>query len=379
VSADEVKRIDAQALKAQLHDGGEQALLDAREELPFRPAPSVDRVVCSAKPIGAAGRRSGAAARCARHSGATMAKGWRRALPRGCRSSAIRMSVCWMAESPRGKRRCAITNQRRRAQQDRVAEGRHHGLTSGRPRGRPRGRREDRPKSARTGCGLRGRCASGRPLRHRAHRYRAPRRRSAPSTCWTPARWRNTRLGICAVHAWRQAGSSCRKPTRIWRPAGARVVLVDDNGVRATMTASWLKQMGWPDVAVLVAGPADGDWVIRRHVPLVLGLEATSVPAIDAMDLRDRLAAGEVAVIDLDQSRRYALGHIPGAWFANRSRLGPTLANLPTDQIIVLTIDGWRAGGAGGDRAADRRVGTGDDSDGGHAGLDPGGIAARDR
>ncbi len=26
---------------------------------------------------------------------------------------------------------------------------------------------------------------------------------------------------------------------------GARVVLVDDNGVRATMTASWLKQMGW--------------------------------------------------------------------------------------------------------------------------------------
>ena len=34
---------------------------------------------------------------------------------------------------------------------------------------------------------------------------------------------------------------------------GARVVLVDDNGVRATMTASWLKQMGWNDVAVLVA------------------------------------------------------------------------------------------------------------------------------
>src|SRR3954467_1100431 len=28
----------------------------------------------------------------------------------------------------------------------------------------------------------------------------------------------------------------------------ARVVLVDDNGVRATMTASWLKQMGWTDV-----------------------------------------------------------------------------------------------------------------------------------
>src|ERR1700744_2702124 len=32
---------------------------------------------------------------------------------------------------------------------------------------------------------------------------------------------------------------------------GARVLLVDDNGVRATMTASWLKQMGWTEVAVL--------------------------------------------------------------------------------------------------------------------------------
>lgn len=70
----------------------------------------------------------------------------------------------------------------------------------------------------------------------------------------------------------------------------ARVVLVDDNGVRATMTASWLKQMGGPDVAVLVAGPTDGDWVTGRHVPRVLGLEATSAPGIDAMDLRDRLA-----------------------------------------------------------------------------------------
>ena len=117
----------------------------------------------------------------------------------------------------------------------------------------------------------------------------------------------------------------------------ARVVLVDDNGVRATMTASWLKQMGWPDVAVLVAGPADGDWVTGRHVPRVLGLEAASASGIDAMDLRDRLAAGKVVVVDLDLSRRYAQGHIPGAWFANRLRLGSALANLPADQTIVLT------------------------------------------
>jgi rhodanese-related sulfurtransferase len=118
---------------------------------------------------------------------------------------------------------------------------------------------------------------------------------------------------------------------------GARVVLVDDNGVRATMTASWLKQMGWLDVAVLVASPADSDWVTGRHVPRVLGLEGTLAPVIDAMNLRGRLAAGGVVVIDLDRSRNYALGHIPGAWFANRSRLGSAPANLPAGQTIVLT------------------------------------------
>src|SRR6201999_196524 len=47
---------------------------------------------------------------------------------------------------------------------------------------------------------------------------------------------------------------------------GARVVLVDDTGIRATMTASWLKQMGWTDVAVLVAAPSDGDWDKGPHV-----------------------------------------------------------------------------------------------------------------
>jgi rhodanese-related sulfurtransferase len=118
---------------------------------------------------------------------------------------------------------------------------------------------------------------------------------------------------------------------------GARVVLVDDNGVRATMTASWLKQMGGLDIAVLAAGPADCDWETGPHVPRVLGLEAASAPYIDAIDLRDRLAASKVTVIDLNLSTRYALGHIPGAWFAIRSRFNVALAKLPSHRAIALT------------------------------------------
>jgi rhodanese-related sulfurtransferase len=118
---------------------------------------------------------------------------------------------------------------------------------------------------------------------------------------------------------------------------GARVVLVDDDGVRASMTASWLKQMGWLDVAALAAGPSDEDWVTGPHVPRVLGVDSTSVLGIDAMDLRNRMTAGEVTVFDVELSRQYAKGHIPGAWFANRLRLGATLTNFPANQTIVLT------------------------------------------
>jgi rhodanese-related sulfurtransferase len=118
---------------------------------------------------------------------------------------------------------------------------------------------------------------------------------------------------------------------------GARIVLVDDNGVRASMTAYWLKQMGWHDVAVLVASEVDGDWERGLHGSRVLGLENAAAPTIGVDDLRARLKAGEVTLVDLDLSTRYAKGHIPGAWFAVRARLAGTLAKLPEASSIVLT------------------------------------------
>lgn len=119
-----------------------------------------------------------------------------------------------------------------------------------------------------------------------------------------------------------------------WR---GRIVLVDDNAVRATMTASWLKQMSWAGVAVLVAGAADGDWARGPYVPRVLGLDGPPVPTVEPAVLRDRLAGASAAVVDLDTSRRYAQGHIPGAWFAIRSRLAEALSKLPKADTIVLT------------------------------------------
>jgi rhodanese-related sulfurtransferase len=134
---------------------------------------------------------------------------------------------------------------------------------------------------------------------------------------------------------------------------GARIVLVDDSSVRATMTASWLKQMGWSDVAVLTASPADGDWVSGRYVPHVLGLDEAAQPGIVAAELSRVLAAGSAVAVDLDYSRRYTQGHIPGAWFATRARLAGALAKLPAAGTIVLTSpDGRLAQLAAADLAA---------------------------
>ena len=54
---------------------------------------------------------------------------------------------------------------------------------------------------------------------------------------------------------------------------GARLVLADPQAVRAQMTASWLKQMGWRDVAVLAETGSETGF----PAPVVLGPEGDPV------------------------------------------------------------------------------------------------------
>lgn len=133
---------------------------------------------------------------------------------------------------------------------------------------------------------------------------------------------------------------------------GARVVLVDDDGVRAVMTAHWLKQMGWDVAAMTVDMQSEGKQSVA-WVPRVLGLEHLTIPAIDAASLQQRMQAGGVSVIDVDWSRDYYAGHIPGAWYGIRSRLDTILPQLPTSHALVFTSsDGKLAGLAASDAKA---------------------------
>ena len=136
---------------------------------------------------------------------------------------------------------------------------------------------------------------------------------------------------------------------------GARIVVVDDDGVRAIITAHWLIQMGWDAAALTVdlrtLGTEAGPWQ-----PRVLGSDDRAV-TIDPESLQTRLSAGGTVVIDLDWHRDYRAGHIPGAWYGIRSRLDAILPRFADAALIVLTSgDGHLAGLAAAEWAGRSRV-----------------------
>jgi rhodanese-related sulfurtransferase/predicted metal-dependent enzyme (double-stranded beta helix superfamily) len=124
----------------------------------------------------------------------------------------------------------------------------------------------------------------------------------------------------------------------------ARIVLADADGVRATMTASWLLQMGWPEVYVLDHAAAAGAPVVGAEAPKVLGLDGARTEEIDAPSLQAMLNAGEATVVDFATSLEYRAGHIPGAWFAVRSRLRDALDRIgPAQHFVFTSPDGTLA------------------------------------
>ena len=122
---------------------------------------------------------------------------------------------------------------------------------------------------------------------------------------------------------------------------GARIVLVDDAEVRAMMTASWLRQMGWHDVFVLAESGTQSGWPVTAMLEIKMRPDA----AIDLTSFGELFARNAATIVDLSLSRDYLKGHIPGAWFAVRTRLDRALKNIPLRETLVLTSeDGMVAG-----------------------------------
>ena len=122
----------------------------------------------------------------------------------------------------------------------------------------------------------------------------------------------------------------------------ARLVLIDDNHVRATMTASWLQQLGWSDAVVLDGGVAGHDLETgptpRMRVP--------PAATIKVSELAEALASDEPpTILDIGTSLKYRQrGHLPGAWWGVRSRLDQARAAIgEVAQLVITSSDGQLA------------------------------------
>jgi len=117
---------------------------------------------------------------------------------------------------------------------------------------------------------------------------------------------------------------------------GARIVLIDRDGVQAVMSAHWLRQMGWREVYVLRDGLA-GPLVAGKAGGKPLGFETLKSTGLAPTEVHALMESKAVEVIDVDASLKYRKGRIPGAWYAIRSRLEHCLARFALGTRLVFT------------------------------------------
>jgi rhodanese-related sulfurtransferase len=123
----------------------------------------------------------------------------------------------------------------------------------------------------------------------------------------------------------------------------AAIVLHDNDGVRATLTAHWLMQMDWNETYVLDHKPSPSELTVEPEPRFPAGFALPRPASVTPAKLAASL--DQTLVIDLDTSLRYRDGHVPGAWFAVRANLAKTIPELLHKQkgvarIVLVSPDG---------------------------------------
>ncbi len=148
---------------------------------------------------------------------------------------------------------------------------------------------------------------------------------------------------------------------------GARLLLLDSDGVRAPVVAAWLRRMGH-DAAVVREGIAAALRVpTQAHEPLA----APELLPIEPAELALARDAGQLAIIDLRPSMAFRQAHVPGSTWSIRPRLlddalrlgkplalvadEPALARIAASDLVAAGLAaprrlrdglaGWRAAG----------------------------------
>jgi rhodanese-related sulfurtransferase len=147
--------------------------------------------------------------------------------------------------------------------------------------------------------------------------------------------------------AWIPGGQAVQRTDEVVAVRNSTVVLVCDGRVRATVTASWYRQMGLLNVYVL-----DGGVTAWQERGLALEKDSYDQPpaGLDAataltsfvapVRLRDMMDSADLPlIIDLETSRDFGRGHLPGARWVPRGwleiRIGEYIKSK--ESPIVLT------------------------------------------
>ena len=137
---------------------------------------------------------------------------------------------------------------------------------------------------------------------------------------------------------------------------GARLVLLDDELVRAPMVAGWLRQLGHEAYVLAEGASAAADAIAeQQHASEVISVRIASddvasmpgttddedveVAAMSPHELATALSAGTVQVIDLRRSMEFRKGHIPGAVWSTRPRIVAAVDRRKTIVVIPGELD----------------------------------------
>ncbi len=111
-----------------------------------------------------------------------------------------------------------------------------------------------------------------------------------------------------------------------------RILLADDDGIRARAAAVWLHQLGWREVAVLdhaLFAPQETGAVASKLAPHPAATpEPLALAALSA-------ARQDYVVIDVTLFAAYRKAHIPGAYFAQPADLPAQLGALAKRNIVI--------------------------------------------
>ena len=135
-------------------------------------------------------------------------------------------------------------------------------------------------------------------------------------------------------------GAIVMSPDKYFATLNARIVLCDDDTVRATVTALWLSQMGWGEVAFLTDGLSGGD--LETGPARGTAPPAPEAETVDPVDLDRRIQSGNARVIDVGPSDAFVSAHIPAAVWCLRDRL-PEIAAEAESAIVLTSPDGRAA------------------------------------